>query len=258
MGPLNAVLVLMLLPNRVLALGRSVVLPSAVLVRGPLPRLPKLPLAFLGSILPIVDLAFLRSPALPIAPLASPMFATVPLALLRLALLRFLGSMPLPSTVPLVSVALPIRFLPDWLAPGRFPVWVLPVRFPGRPLPGRFGRFLGVTAVLAVSFLPDRMPGSFFLGSSLLTPFFFRSSRSLRGSSNCAVACWPPASPSTAIARMITIDPAKNRRLVGPGPRRDMAQTLVLPVLRSRLRRLCVLFLFAASRPRFLLVQRVR
>src|SRR5882724_3468560 len=116
MGPLNAVLVLMLLPNRVLALGRSVVLPSAVLVRGPLPRLPKLPLAFLGSILPIVDLAFLRSPALPIAPLASPMFPTVPLALLRLALLRlgllrFLGSMPLPSTVPLVSVALPIRFL---------------------------------------------------------------------------------------------------------------------------------------------------
>src|SRR6266581_4791379 len=163
MGPLNAVLVLMLLPKRVLALGRSVVLPSAVLVRGPLPRLPKVPLAFLGSILPIVDLAFLRSPALPI----------VPLALLRLALLRFLGSMPLPSTVPLVSGPLPSRFLPAWLAPGRFPVWVLPVRFPGRPLPGRFGRFLGVTAVLAVSFLPDRMPGSFFLGSSLVTAAFF-------------------------------------------------------------------------------------
>src|ERR1041384_1128491 len=90
MGPANAVLVLMLLPNRVLAFGRSVALPSAVLERGPLPRLPtvpKLPLAFLGSILPIGDLAFLRSPALPIAPLALPMFPS----------LVFLGSMPLLS-----------------------------------------------------------------------------------------------------------------------------------------------------------------
>jgi len=86
MGPANTVLVLMLLPKRVLAFGSPGALPSAVLLKGPLPRLPKVPLAFLGSMLP--------------------MFPTVPLALLK-----FLGSMPLPSTV-LLGSPLPSRFLP--------------------------------------------------------------------------------------------------------------------------------------------------
>src|SRR5262245_39085119 len=197
------------LPRMLLAFGRSVVLPRAVLVSTPLPRLPFGPFAFLGSTLPMVDLAFLRSPALPIAPLVSPM----------LPILVFLGSMPLPSTVLLASGALPSRFLPGWLLP----------RFPGRPLP-RFGKFFGVTTALVASFLPDKTLGSFFLGSSV-TPFFLTASRRLRGS-NWAAARWPPANPKTAIASTITIDPAKTCRLVRPGPRNDMAQTLVCRSIR--------------------------
>jgi hypothetical protein len=57
---------------------------------------------------------------------------------------------------------------------------------------------------------------------------------------------------------MIAIDPAKNRRLLWPGPRNDMAQTLVFRVFRSRLRRLCVWFQGAASLLRFFTRQQAR
>jgi hypothetical protein len=50
---------------------------------------------------------------------------------------------------------------------------------------------------------------------------------------------------------MITIDPAKNRRLVSPGLCSDMAQIPGFPVHKARLRRLCVWFQGAASLHRF-------
>ena len=57
---------------------------------------------------------------------------------------------------------------------------------------------------------------------------------------------WPPASPKTAIARTIIIDPAKNRCLIRPGLCNDMVQILVC----QSIGRDCADFASGSSAPR--------